>query len=108
MANSIEVTFTEEDLKRAQDERDRVAAELAAISPEEMANRQSKARFDYIQQQLSSYENRRTEFQKIPEWQSNVSYQPGDEVRHEHRKFIKADDNDQSPPDYITGGWIPL
>ena len=85
------------------------AAEARAAIPEwERANRQAKARFDYIQQQLSSYENRRTEFQKIPEWQSNVSYQPGDEVRHEHRKYIKADDNDQSPPDYITGGWIPL
>ena len=42
----------------------------------------AKARFDYINQQPSSYENRRAEFQKIPEWQSNVSYQPGDDVRH--------------------------
>lgn len=68
----------------------------------------AKARFDYINQQLSSYENRRAEFQKIPEWQPNTTYQPGDEVRHENRKFIKADDNDQSPPDYITGGWTPI
>jgi uncharacterized protein YigA (DUF484 family) len=107
MDQSIKVDFTEEDLKRAQDERDRVAAELAAISPEEMANRQSKARFDYINQQLSSYENRRDEFQKIPEWQPNTTYQSGDEVRHEHRRFIKADDNDQSPPDDVAGGWLP-
>ena len=68
MANSIEVTFTEEDLKRAQDERDRVAAELAAISPEEMANRQSKARFDYINQQLNSYEQRKHEHRMEVQW----------------------------------------
>ena len=89
-------------------ENEKIAAELAAIPEWERANRQAKARFDYIQQQLSSYENRRTEFQKIPEWQSNVSYQPGDEVRHEHRKYIKADDNDQSQPDDVAGGWVAV
>jgi hypothetical protein len=67
----------------------------------------AKARFDYINQQLSSYEDRRAEFQKITEWRASHSYDPGDEVRHENRKYIKADDSDQSAPDDVAGGWTP-
>jgi hypothetical protein len=65
-------------------------------------------RFTELKTQLDSYEKRKAEFQMLPEWQSDVSYQPGFVVRHNNRKFIKADDNDQSPPDDIAGGWTPI
>ena len=41
----------------------------------------------------------------IPEWQPGVDYQPGTVVTYQGNVYQKLDDDDQSPPDDIPGGW---
>lgn len=37
--------------------------------------------------------------------QDNVPYAPGSAVEYQGKVYEKLDDNDQSPPDEIGGGW---
>jgi hypothetical protein len=60
--------FTPEELEAIRLENEKIAAELAAIPEVERANRQSKARFDYINQQLNSYEQRKHEHRMEVQW----------------------------------------
>ena len=41
-----------------------------------------------------------------PQWDAGTTYQPGDLVQHQGKLYCKADDNDQTEPDSIGGGWI--
>ena len=44
----------------------------------------------------------------IPEWQPGVVYQPGTVVTYQGQVYQKLDDDDQSPPDDIPGGWVEI
>lgn len=85
-----------------------------------------KAQFDLINATLSSYEPRREKHQAnlrklksgerpldesayplelIAVWKSDTTYNPGTVVIHQGSRYLKLDDNDNSEPDSIAGGW---
>jgi hypothetical protein len=44
----------------------------------------------------------------VPVWSADHTYQPGDEVQHNGRLYRKDNDDDQSVPDDVAGGWSEI
>ena len=42
----------------------------------------------------------------VPQWSADDTYAAGDEVQHQGKFYRKADDDDNSPPDDVPGGWV--
>lgn len=42
---------------------------------------------------------------EVADWQEGVTYYSGQVVVHKGEAYTKLDDNDQSEPDHIAGGW---
>lgn len=41
----------------------------------------------------------------VPAWSADHTYQPGDEVQHNGKLYRKDNDDDQTVPDEVAGGW---
>lgn len=44
----------------------------------------------------------------VPAWSADHTYQPGDEVQHNGTLYRKDNDDDQSVPDDVAGGWSEI